>query len=78
MAGPTEGDCGAATQIRDTAAQYLHQLRKGERVAQTVALVRRAARECRKWKRGQWRARRHGIAGIRGIPGNVDSVTYRI
>jgi hypothetical protein len=27
---------------------------------------------------GQWRARRHGIAGIYGNPGNVESVTYRI
>jgi len=27
---------------------------------------------------GQWRARRHGIRGIPGILGNVESVTYRI
>jgi hypothetical protein len=27
---------------------------------------------------GQWRARRHGIAGIYGNPGIVESVTYRI
>jgi hypothetical protein len=26
----------------------------------------------------QWRARRHGIAGIYGNPGNVDSATCRI
>jgi hypothetical protein len=27
--------------------------------------------------RGQWRAMRHGIAGIYGSRGNVESVTYR-
>jgi hypothetical protein len=27
--------------------------------------------------RGQWRARWHGIVGIYGNRGNVDSVTYR-
>ena len=29
-------------------------------------------------RRGQWRARRHGIAGTYGNPGIVESVTYRI
>ena len=28
--------------------------------------------------RVQWRARRHGIAGIDGNPGTLESVTYRI
>jgi hypothetical protein len=28
--------------------------------------------------RGQWLARRHGIAGIYGNGGNVESISYRI